>query len=335
VTDIVVIGGGPAGAAAAITARQAGIGVVILEASRFPRFRPGETLHPGLEPLLLHLGARDALVAGNYFRHSGTWVEWAGRREFVPFGKDASGPWLGFQAPRGDFDQRLLAVARDAGAEVREECATGIVLDSEGRLAAVQSATGRIDARFVVDASGSRHWLSRRLGVLLRRESPRLVARYGYMEGARASDEPLPRIRAGDHGWTWMADLGQGRYQWTTVTEARHRPARSWSPPEWEGMRPCGSYGADVTWRIAERTAGERWFLCGDAGAVLDPSSSHGVLRAVMSGTMAAHLACAVIAGKMPSADAASVYGKWFADWFRHDAQKMAEAYREARLFGY
>jgi FAD-dependent oxidoreductase family protein len=47
-----VIGGGPAGAAAAITAKRAGVGVVILEESPFPCVRPGETLHPGVEPLL-------------------------------------------------------------------------------------------------------------------------------------------------------------------------------------------------------------------------------------------------------------------------------------------
>ena len=100
-------------------------------------------------------------------------------------------------------------------------------------------------------------------------------------------------------------------------------------------MRACGSYGADVTWRIARKTAGEGWFLCGDAAGVLDPSSSHGVLRAVMSGMMAAHLVVAAAAGKILLRDAASCYRKWFADWFLHDARQMATAYGEAGLFGF
>ena len=332
---ILVIGGGPAGAAAAITARQAGIEVVILEELTFPRFRPGETLHPGMEPLLERLGARQSILEGDYFRHAGTWVEWGARKGFVPFGGDEAGPWRGFQARRDDFDRRMLSLARDSGAHVRPECATGLTFDANGRLTGVESPTGRIEARFILDASGSKHWLARRLGVPLRRESPRLVARYGYMEGALAPEEPLPRIRTSEHGWTWLADLGQGRYQWIRVTEPSHRPVRPWSPPEWQGMRGCGSFGADVTWRIAEQTAGERWFLCGDAGGVLDPSSSHGVLRAMMSGMMAAHLASAVTSGKLLAANAAASYRQWFADWFRHDAQIMADAYREAGLFGY
>jgi flavin-dependent dehydrogenase len=330
-----VIGGGPAGAAAAISARHAGIDVVLVEKSRFPRFRPGESLHPGVEPLLERLGTRHAVLEGDYFRHPGTWIEWGARQGFVPFGEDESGPWLGFQAPRGDFDDRMLSVARDLGVQVRDERATGPAFDGNGRLAGIETAAGRIEAGFVLDASGSEHWLARRLEVPLRRASPRLVARYGYMEGALPPNEPLPRIRVNDHGWTWMADLGRGRYQWTRVTEPARRPAPSWSPPEWAELRGSGSFGADVTWRIAEQTAGEGWFLCGDAGGVLDPSSSHGVMHAVMSGMMAACLAGASITGKMLPAAAAASYQKWFADWFRHDAQIMADAYREAGLFGF
>jgi flavin-dependent dehydrogenase len=48
--------------------------------------------------------------------------------------------------------------------------------------------------------------------------------------------------------------------------------------------------GADVTWRIISPAAGPGFFLVGDAVAVLDPASSHGVLKALMTGMMAAHL---------------------------------------------
>src|SRR5437773_1001565 len=98
--NLLVIGGGPAGTAAAIAARQAGLDVTILDESRFPRFRPGETLHPGLEPLLASLRAQNALLDGDYLRHDGTWVRWGARDEFVPFGQDETGSWRGFQAPR-------------------------------------------------------------------------------------------------------------------------------------------------------------------------------------------------------------------------------------------
>ena len=303
----------------------------ILEETPFPRFRPGETLHPGLEPLLERLGAAAVVAKGGYLRHAGTFVEWGARCGFVPFGEDAGGPWLGFQAPRGDFDQRLIGVARESGAEILAERAIGISLGANQ----VETATGPLKARCVVDASGTRHWLARQLGVPIRRASPRLVARYGYAEGSAPPDVMLPCMRATEHGWLWSADLGKGTYQWTNVTEPTHRPPKTWAPPGWEGMRLEESHGADVTWRIAAQTAGEGWFLCGDAGCVLDPSSAHGVLRAVMSGMMAGHLAAAVWSGKMGASDAAAGYREWFAEWFRHDAEHLSQAYREAGLFGF
>jgi flavin-dependent dehydrogenase len=332
--SLLVIGGGPAGAAAAITARMAGVDVTILDESRFPRFRPGETLHPGLEPLLASIHAESALLGGDYLRHSGTWVRWGARDEFVPFGADEAGSWRGFQAPRDDFDARLLAAARRAGAQVREGTAARSVLMAGGRVAGVETEDGPVHAAFTLDASGGKHWLARRLGISVSRRSPKLVARYGYVDAPLSRGE-LPRIRADAWGWTWMADLGHGRCLWTRVTEPERRSPKSWVPEEWQGLRTHASRGADVTWRMCSRTAGDGWFLCGDAAAVLDPSSSHGVLRAVMSGILAARFAVAVMAGAMRPGDAAGAYQQWMANWFYDDSVKMTEAYREAGLFGY
>jgi flavin-dependent dehydrogenase len=90
-----------------------------------------------------------------------------------------------------------------------------------------------------------------------------------------------------------------------------------------------------VTWRLASRTAGQGWFLCGDAASVLDPSSSHGVLRALMSGMLAAHYATGVLKGAAEAGEVAAVYDRWMRQWFSHDATRMAGTYREAGLFGY
>ena len=53
--DLLIIGAGPAGCAAAISARRRGLTVMMLEASAQPRRVPGETLHPGIEPLFARL----------------------------------------------------------------------------------------------------------------------------------------------------------------------------------------------------------------------------------------------------------------------------------------
>src|SRR5262245_42090199 len=74
--DLLVLGGGPAGSAAAIMAARAGLRVVVFERSIFPRHRPGETLHPGVAPLLERIGALHSILSANYVRHPGTWVKW-------------------------------------------------------------------------------------------------------------------------------------------------------------------------------------------------------------------------------------------------------------------
>src|SRR5437868_433567 len=74
--NALVIGGGPAGCSAAITCAAAGLRVRLLERASAPLDRPGETLHPGVEPLLEQLGAADAVRSAEFLRHSGHWIQW-------------------------------------------------------------------------------------------------------------------------------------------------------------------------------------------------------------------------------------------------------------------
>lgn len=331
--DLLIVGAGPAGSAAAIVAARAGLRVLVLERYVFPRYRPGETLHPGVEPLLQQLGARDAILSANYVRHPGIWVEWGQPPRFEPFGSDSTGLWLGFQAMRSDFDARLLAVAVEAGAEVLQESAVvEAIVDTTGVVGA-RYKQGEVRARFVVDAMGDRHWLARQLKTSLLSYSRPLYVRYGYMTGICPNRDDTPLIAADEHGWTWTACIGLQRYQWTRLDLRKGHPSTEWRPVEFAGLIDLGRVrGAVVTWRMAERVAGRGYFLVGDAAAVLDPASSHGVLRALMSGMMAGHLASQVIRDEISDAVAVSHYNKWFKDWFFHDLTSMRQWYGE--LFG-
>ena len=331
--DLLILGAGPAGSAAAIVGARAGLRVLILERSVFPRYRPGETLHPGVEPLLQKLGARDAILSANYVRHSGTWVEWGQSLQFEPFGSDGAGPWLGFQAVRSDFDARLLELAAGAGAEVRHEFAVVEALIDATTVVGARFKQGEVRARFVVDAMGDRQRLARQLGTPVVHYSRPLHVRYGYVTGDCPNRNDAPLITADKHGWTWTACVGPQRYQWTRLDLRDGHPVTEWRPIEFTDLTDQGQVrGADVTWRMAERVAGEGYFLTGDAAAVLDPASSHGVLRALMSGMMAGHLASQVVRDEISDAVAVDHYQEWLTDWFRHDLTSMRRWYGE--LFG-
>ena len=74
-------------------------------------------------------------------------------------------------------------------------------------------------------------------------------------------------------------------------------------------LTPVGpSKGADVTWRMAALTAHPVWFIVEDAACRLDPLSSKGVLRAMMSGIAASHLIARVLDGRIAADAAANVY---------------------------
>ena len=326
--EALIIGAGPAGCAAAIQLAKAGLQVTILEREPFPRDRPGETLHPGIQPLMAQLGVEEELLSSGFVRHKGNWVQWDGELKFEAFGSDENGPWLGFQAWRADFDAMLLEKARELGVEVRQPCRVQQPITEDGRVVGVKTSDGPVHARFVVDAAGSNHWLAGRLSFPIERHSPNLIARYGYEPFSELPDDQLPAIVADQSGWTWYAKIRADLYHWTRLTlieepvdsGASHRNRRT---EKCKRMR-----GADVTWRAVSKPAGLGYFIVGDAAAVLDPASSHGVLKSLMTGIMAAHVARKILDQPRQEAHFLDYYGCWVSEWFQHDLKKLKDFYR-------
>src|SRR5215207_289331 len=328
--DVVIVGGGPAGSAAALWCARQGLRVVLVERERFPRHRPGETLPPGVEPLFAQLGVTDAILAAGFTRHLGTWVSWSGPRRFDPFGADRNGPWQGFQAPREQLDRVLLDAVSGSCAVVRQPSRALHPLRDGEKVIGVATADRPIFARWVIDAGGGAHWLARRLEMPLQFASPRLVARYGYVRGTCPERDEAPEITADETGWSWSACIAPGRYHWTRLSLSEDDPLRDRPPRAFAQLTPVSrTRGANVTWRIVSQPAGPGYVCVGDAAAVLDPASSHGVLKGLMSGMMAVHVIAQAESGTASITAATEAYSAWLREWFRADTRELRRMYRD------
>jgi flavin-dependent dehydrogenase len=240
-----------------------------------------------------------------------------------------------------DRDQRCPEDEHWTGAEIKACCRLAALLDlvENGVVIGVESNHGRIMANFTIDAAGGRHWLAKKLQIPLTIESPRLVARYGYVEGDYATAHDIPTLTVNADGWTWIARVREQTCQWTRLgksaasryekdpcTLPRHEP---FDGPRAERM---STFGADVTWRCATKPAGPGYFLCGDAAAVLDPASSHGVLKGLMSGIYAGHLIEQVQVGLKSATVAEAEYSDWLIRWFQHDVVELRKHYSDMGL---
>jgi flavin-dependent dehydrogenase len=352
---ILIIGGGPAGTSAAIWAAKFGLSVILIDSERFPRNRPGETLHPGVERLFDQLGVNEDIQAAKFIRHRGIWIRWTNNlsREsnintsasddwkLLTFGKDEKGPWLGYQAWRATLDNILLRRAERCGVRVLQPChALDVILDdnNSSKVIGLKTSCGNFMADFVIDATGPIHWLARRLKLTIKKCSPPLFAYYGYARGECSSLREEPAITVTPEGWIWTAKIRKQLYQWTRLhfnhdqnNNKNHNSILpyDWLPDEFKGLRPVQSIrGSDVTWRLVVQAAGLGYFIVGDAAAVIDPSSSHGVLRALISGMMASHSILRIVRDRIPTVSAINGYNYWIAKWFFYDVTKLKELKR-------
>ncbi|VVP83521.1 hypothetical protein PS918_02546 [Pseudomonas fluorescens] len=325
--DLVIIGGGPAGSAAAIHCAQQGLSVALLDQSAVCRDHPGETLPPGIEPLLQQLGVDLPALAGDCIRHAGNWVHWGAPRHFNRFGGEPHAPWQGFQIPRRLLDNLLINRAQALGVEVVRPCRASKVILKDNAVAGVETERGIFHCARLIDASGTKGWLARQLALKRDAYSPPLLATYGYARGTDAVCDDAPAIIADKAGWYWLARIGASSYAWTRLN-FDCRQSNLQPPAPFAHLHHLGkARGADVTWRACLQCAGAGYFIVGDAASVLDPGTSHGVLKAIMSGMMAGHAAVECLAHPRHQHSILNQYRHWLNHWFVRDMKKLRDLY--------
>ena len=298
-SDLIVLGAGPAGCAAAISALQSGLSVTILETQKLPRPTPGETLHPGVEPLFRQLGMWDPFLDCGFHRHRGIWREnEEGRRVFELYGRNAAEPWMGFQVDRAQLEKILRDRVVELGGKVEIISHLDSLLCPSGAVAGVSADHHHFHAPYVLDGTGRHAWLAGRSNLVAEKSNGPQRVRFGWTEETMPELDGQPLFRQRFDGWDWRAPLGDGRCAWT---ELRYT---------------TDSRGIDYSWRIHRECAGAGYFLLGDAACLMDPSAANGVLRALMSGIYAVHLVTGIKNGVINRRDAALEYKRWIGEMF-------------------
>lgn len=307
--DVLVVGGGPAGATISALLAERGRDVVMMEKAHHPRFHIGESLLPANVPLFDQLGVRDQVERIGMPKWG---VEFVSpdheERAFVEFSEawDQSMPYA-WQVRRSELDEILFRNAAAKGARAFEGYRVrDVALDAEGATVQVDIEDGVRQTwrtRFLVDASGRDTVLANHLKCKRKDSRHNSSALYGHFTGAKRLEGKLEgniTILWFDHGWFWVIPLADGTTSigavcWPYYLKSRTKPLPAF-------FRDTISLCPELTRRLesaelignevhatgnysysSSRSSGERYLMLGDAYAFIDPVFSSGVYLAMQS----------------------------------------------------
>jgi flavin-dependent dehydrogenase len=344
-TDVVVIGGGPAGSTCSTLLAQQGVRVQLFERERFPRFHIGESLIPETYWVLQRLNMLPKMQKSHFIKkYSVQFVNAAGKLS-APFyfwdnkPHECSQTW---QVVRSEFDRMMLENAREHGVSAHEGIrvvdvlfeddpstslgagrAVGVTIQFEG------GARQDVRAKVVVDASGQNGLLQNRFRLrvwdpILNKGAVWTYWKGAYRDAGRDEGATMVLQTANRKGWFWYIPLhddlvsvgvvapfdylfkNRGDREQTYREEVDRCPAVKERVSK--ATRATGYFATkDYSYR-SKQVAGDGWVLIGDAFGFLDPLYSSGVLLALRSGEMAAD---AIVEGLARGDVSAAQIGKW------------------------
>ncbi|MEJ7841420.1 MAG: NAD(P)/FAD-dependent oxidoreductase [Rubrobacter sp.] len=308
--DVIVVGAGPAGSAAAYYAASAGLDVLLLDMREFPRDKTcGDGLMPQTVSEISLMGLGDWLSEPRHARFGGFALHTQSADFEQPVPPTFHAPH-GYVIPRLETDARLLERARHAGARFHGGArVTEVLRSSAGDVTGVEASanreTSRYEAPLVVVADGSGGGL-----VGERKAHQNAVASRQYFKNVAGPRKDYLHIFATRElnergaGYGWVFHMGDGRANvgagLTTRTLSRsphtlqqlfdrflrEQPVAGWlegaepeDPPKSWSLK-MGMWGA--------RRVGQGLLLAGDAGSMIHPISGEGVGYAMQSGRLAA-----------------------------------------------
>jgi flavin-dependent dehydrogenase len=309
-TDVVIVGGGPAGAAIALALARRDISPIVLEANSASRMKVGECLPPTINPLLDHFGLTERLrrrgnlpCYGNRFVWGSNSIE---ERDFI-FGTTGAG----WRLDRATFEDELMQAATEAGARWHyDRRLLSCLRENDRRFKLTVRSSEGIEtyrSNFVVDATGRVARVAGSLGAR-RFMYDRLVGVAAtfpdFSHGTEGDSFTL--VEAVSSGWWYSSRLPGGKLIAVYMTDGDLLDrAVLQSTDNWLALlnkarhtaQRVSKYGngSPTTPRILPahtvrltKVAGDGWLAVGDSAVAYDPLASHGIAMAMGSGFNAA-----------------------------------------------
>jgi flavin-dependent dehydrogenase len=318
--DVVIIGGGPAGAAAAITlCRFTSLRVAIIERHFFDDYRAGESVSPAIFPVLEYLGLCREEFEQNHLLSYGHAAAWGNDELFV---RDfmLTGQGNGLHLDRQKFDRMLLETAAGAGADIFQPAIIDHLEQYENWNIELRAGGAEINlsAGYLVDCSGKSAVVVKTRRCPVHKEDG-LIGMYAYYN--LPDDQVLPQqtvLETTEYGWYYLSPLPGKKIAIAFITDAdilkdlqlkepgrwlqmgmktRHISKVLAGLPQPEAVRHYAIHS-----RVALLPGNENWTAAGDAAACFDPISAMGIGHALNSGIESARIAEAFLKGDRQAA---------------------------------
>jgi flavin-dependent dehydrogenase len=325
-TDVLVVGGGPAGSCAATELARRGYDVVLIDKQHHPRETVGESVLPSAWKYFDLLGVTDE-VEKNFVKKAGGIVAWGDEITEIAF-RDFSYTRPGLHVERAELDHLLLQNAKKNGARVwegvkAESFATAPDGSAEVTISAASGgARHPLACRYFIDASGQASFVAQQLGCRRLDDDFRFVSLWGYFNDSRyvssggvvRAFEEIPQhppmtfiSRLGGWGWAWHIPLKRDTSVGIVVPVedykrgiAEHGSLEAYflaTCKATEYLRALLENASLTDGRVRimrdysylpDQVAGANYFIAGDAAGFVDPIFSIGVVIALYSGYLAA-----------------------------------------------
>jgi menaquinone-9 beta-reductase len=321
--DVIVVGAGPAGSSAAYWLASAGLDVLVLEKSTFPREKVcGDGLTPRGTRALVEMGI-DVSERAGWLHNRGLRVIGGGLRLHLDWPELTSYPNYGLVRPRADLDALLAQQAVKAGARLQEQVTvTAPARDRTGRVVGVEARTGERAAHsyrapLVLACEGVSGKLAQALGVHRNDKRPLGVAVRRYYTSPKTHDDYLESwLELWDGvpdesnllpGYGWIFGMGDGTvnaglgvlnssagFQKTDyrgmLTRWLDNTPESWGLREANATGPARGAGLPMGFNRTPHYL-DGMLIVGDAGGSVNPFNGEGIPYAMESGRFAAEAA--------------------------------------------